>query len=105
MSVECRSLSLFAGAVAIAEGLPLQWDIADDNGDIVWVRKAVEPTPVFANGHLYYLVSIIANPDYIETPEPVEQTVVIDAVKRSIVKSYNDADTDTSESLMAFFNP
>ena len=69
------------------------------------MRKAVEPTPVFAKGHLYYLVSIVANPDYVDTPEPVEETVVVDAVKRRVVKQYDDGDPATSESLMAFFNP
>ncbi len=93
------------GAVAVARRLPLQWDTTDYNGDVIWVRKAVEPTPVFARGRLFYLVSIVANPDYVDTPGPVEQTVVVDAVKRRIVKQYDDGDPATSESLMAFFNP
>lgn len=94
-----------AGAVAVTKRLPLVWDTTDDNDDIVWVRKAVEPTPVFAKGHLYYVVSIVANPDYVDTPGPVEQTVVVDAVKRRIVKRFDDDDPAASESLMAFFNP
>jgi len=93
------------GAVAVVKRLPLQWDTTDDNGDIIWIRKVVEPTPVFANGHLYYLVSIVANRHYVDTLYPVEETVVVDAVKRRIVERYNDDDPSASKALMAFFNP
>lgn len=91
-----------AGAVAITKRLPLQWDIEPDNSGDVWLRKVVEPTPVFARGRLYYLLSIVANQDYLTTPEPVEETVVVDAVTRRIVKQYDDGDPGTSKSLMTF---
>jgi hypothetical protein len=92
------------GAVAVTEQLPLQWEIQKDDGN-EWVRKAVEPTPVFANGRLYYVVSIVANPDYVDTSGPVEQTAVVDATTRRIVERDNDDDPAASERLMAFFNP
>ena len=68
------------GATALVRNLPLQWEgCCDDNGDPYWLRKVVEPTPVFANGRLYYLVSVIPNSHYLATPRPVDQTVIVDA--------------------------
>jgi hypothetical protein len=94
-----------AGAAALTHRLPLEWETTDDDGDDVWVRKVVEPTPVFASGRLYYLVSIVPNHDYVDTSLPVEKTVVVDAARRRIAKRFDNADPEVSAALLDFFNP
>jgi hypothetical protein len=94
-----------SGAASLAHRLPLQWDTTDDDGDTVWMRKVVEPTPVFASGRLYYLVSIVPNHDYVHTSLPVEETVVVDAARRRIAKRFDNADPEASAALLHFFNP
>jgi hypothetical protein len=93
------------GAVAVTKRLPIEWDRVDSKGEITWLRKVAEPTPVFARGRLYYLVSIVPNHDYVHTPRPVEETVVVDAARRRIVKRFDNADPEASAALLAFFNP
>jgi hypothetical protein len=93
------------GAAALVRNLPLQWDgCCDDNGDPYWLRKVVEPTPVFANGRLYYLVSVIPNSQYLATPQPVDQTVIVDAEQSTIVGQYDHSDPSADADLRAFFN-
>jgi hypothetical protein len=93
------------GAAALVRGLPLQWDdCCDGNGDPYWLRKVVEPTPVFANGKLYYLVSVIPNTQYLATPQPVDQTVIVDAQQATIVGQYDHSDPNADADIRAFFN-
>jgi hypothetical protein len=93
------------GAVALVRTLPLDWtSCCDDNGDPYWLRKAVEPTPMFTRGHLYYLVSVIANQQYAPTLEPVDQTVIVDAEHYTIAAQYDHIDPSADASIRAFFN-
>ena len=93
------------GAAALVRTLPLQWDgCCDENGDSYWLRKVVEPTPVFANGRLYYVVSVIPNSRYVATAQPVDQTVIVDAEQATIVGQYDHSDPNADTDLRAFFN-
>jgi hypothetical protein len=93
------------GAVALVRNLPLEWsDCCDDNGDGYWLRKAVEPTPVFAKGHLYYLVSVIPNQQHLSTAQPVDQTVIVDAKRGTIVGQFDHSDPNADANIRAFFN-
>jgi hypothetical protein len=85
--------------------LPLEWDhCCDDDGNSYELRKVVEPTPVFAGGRLYYVVSVVPDPYYLETPEPVDETVVVDAARARVVGEYDHADPDADRRLRAFFD-
>jgi hypothetical protein len=92
------------GAVELARSLPIQWtDCCDsDNGDYD-IRYAVEPRPVFARGRLYYLVSIVPDRHYLQTPEPVDRTVVVDAERRRIAMVVDHAYPGADARLRAFF--
>jgi hypothetical protein len=93
------------GAATLVRALPLQWTgCCDSEGNNYWQRKVVEPTPVFAKGHLYYLVSVIPNSKYLATAQPVDQTVVVDAEQHTIVEKYDHADPSADARLRAFFN-
>jgi hypothetical protein len=94
-----------AGAAAITERLPLGWDTIDFNGELVWLRKVVEPTPVFADGRLYYVLSIVPHSGRLATTTPVLETVVVDAAARKVVRRYRDENPRASRKLMNFFDP
>lgn len=66
------------------------------------MRWPTEPLPVFAHGRFCYLVSIVGGRHFVMT-QPVERTVVIDAIRRRIVAVYNHADRRASERLRRFF--
>jgi hypothetical protein len=84
------------GAADLVRRLPLQWwdssDAGDPNGSDYWVHKVVEPTPVFSNGRLQYVVSILANPKYLPDEQPVSETVVVDAARARIVEQEDHLD-------------
>ena len=93
-----------AGAIRLVKALPLAWTgCCDENENDYWARKAVEPTPVFAHGRLYYLVSVVANPQYIATTEPVDETVVVDAQRGLVAGEYGHADSGADANLRKFF--
>lgn len=92
------------GAAALVQGLPLDWtSCCDSDGNDYWLRKVVEPTPVFAKGHLYYLVSVIPNSQYLATAQAVDQSVIVDAQQSTIVGQYDHADPSADAQLRAFF--
>ena len=96
------------GAAHLARGLNRQWSItvccdSDGNRYTDWVRRVVEPRPVFAKGRFYYLVSIEPNRDYLKTREPVESTVLVDAQSRQIVKVFDHDDPEADNALRRFF--
>jgi hypothetical protein len=92
------------GAAALVRGLPLDWSgCCDSDGNEYWLRKVVEPTPVFAKGHLYYLVSVIPDTPYLTTAQPVDETVIVDAERSTIVGQYDHADPSADARLRAFF--
>jgi len=93
------------GAAGLVRNLPMQWEgCCDGNGDPYLLRKVVEPTPVFANGRLYYLVSVVPNAQYLATPQPVDQTVIVDAERATIVGQYDHSDPNADAAIRAFFN-
>ena len=93
------------GAAQLVRGLPLQWDgCCDGNGDSYSLRKVVEPTPVFAHGHLFYLVSVVPNTQYLSTAQPVDQTVIVDAARRAVVGQYDHSDPNADRALRRFFS-
>lgn len=97
------------GAADLARDLPREWNrrvCCDSEGDsyTVWIRKATEPRPVFAGGRLYYLVSIIPNPDWVNTREPVDQTVLVDGHERRIIEIFDHSSADADDRLRAFFD-
>lgn len=92
-----------AGAVSLVQNLPLDWTgCCDDNGDVYWLRKVVEPTPVFSHARLYYIVSVIPNPQYLSTAEPVDETVIVDAQTRRIARQYDHSDPSADAQIRAF---
>jgi hypothetical protein len=97
------------GAARLARGLPLKWTKrvccdGDGNDYRTELRVVTEPRPVFAKGRFYYLVSIVPDPDYLKTREPVDRTVLIDAQTRAIVKVYDHADPESDDRLRGFLN-
>jgi hypothetical protein len=93
-----------AGAIRLVKALPLDWTgCCDDNGNDYWARKAVEPTPVFARGRLYYLVSVMPNPQYVATTQPVDETVVVDAQEAVVAGEYSHSDSAADTALRKFF--
>jgi hypothetical protein len=92
------------GAAQLVRGLPLEWEgCCDGNGDSYPLRKVVEPTPVFAHGRLYYLVSVVPDTDNLTTAQPVDQTVIVDAARGAIVGQYDHADPGADRALRRFF--
>jgi len=51
-----------------------------------------------------YLVSVIPNAQYFATPQPVDQTVIVDAEQSTIVRQYDHSDPNADAGLRAFFN-
>jgi hypothetical protein len=98
------------GAAKLARGLDREWDrrvCCDSDGDSYtdWVRRVVEPRPVFSRGRFYYLVSIEPNPDYLNTREPIESTVLVDAQTRRIVRIFDHDDPEADDALRKVFPP
>jgi hypothetical protein len=91
------------GAVALAHQLDIPWDREDLTDGDETLRYAVEPTPVFARGRLFYVVSIVPDRDYLHTPEPVDRTVVVDAERRAIAEVVNHRYPSADAHLRAFF--
>lgn len=52
----------------------------------------------------YYLVSIVPNRQYIQSREPVEKTVLVDARERTIVEVFDHNDPESDDRLRAFFD-
>jgi hypothetical protein len=92
------------GAADLVWKLPLEWTgCCDSDDNDWWLRKVVEPTPVFSRGRLYYVVHVVPNPDHLATGEPVDETVVVDAERGRIVQQYDDADPTARDALRRFF--
>jgi hypothetical protein len=97
------------GAARLAHSLDLQWErttCCDSDGysSTETIRWVSEPRPVFNKGRFYYLVSIQTDPYLLPTREPVENTVLIDALDRRIVKVYDhQQSSEADDSLRAFF--
>ncbi|MEA2310580.1 MAG: hypothetical protein QOE28_548 [Solirubrobacteraceae bacterium] len=92
------------GATRLAEGLDIDWtSCCDSNGNGYKIRFAAEPRPVFVAGRLFYLVSVLPVRDRLDTPEPVDLTVIVDAQERRIVKVVDHASPEADDVLQAFF--
>ena len=59
---------------------------------------------MFAYGHRYYLISVIPNPEDIDTVQPVEETVIVDAESGIVVARFNRADPNADANVRTFFN-
>ena len=92
-----------------ADGSTPEWEreeCCDSDGYsyMARVRWVTEPRPVFKDGRMYYLVSVMASHYYVKTREPVDKTVLIDASERTIVKVYDHtASSEADDSLRSFF--
>jgi hypothetical protein len=91
------------GAIAVASRLHVKWtkhDFLADEDEAI--RRATEPRAVFLRGRLYYVVSIVPA-NGLRTPQPVDRTVVIDALQRRIVRVFDHADPEADDALRDFF--
>ena len=91
------------GAADLARALRLQWRGCCDSDDNSYeLRRVTEARPVFARGQLYYLVAIVPT-EWLDTTQPVDQTVLVDARRRRIVRVFDHADSEADDALRAFF--
>ena len=89
------------GAARLAETIPVEWTACcDGDGHRYRLRWVTEPRPLFRDGRLHYLVSVVPDRIAVErypTPwlgfdTPVDRTVLIDAHERVVVETFEHAD-------------
>lgn len=107
---ERRKFGTLAGWTKLARGLDREWDrrvCCDSDGDSYtdWVRRVVEPRPVFSKGRFVYLVSIEPNSTYLRTRLPIESTVLVDAQTRRIVRVVDHENPEADDALRDVFPP